>query len=582
MDNKDFFDEEYDRVEQQDRQQHEQNTRQNSQQFNNWNSYDVKVEQSPRNKKGWLIALICLTVVLSLVMGWVLCSLFRPSGGSSATTDETRILEEVLKVIDNQLYVTDKSQYVDDNGNWDQSVRNAAVAAAGTALLQSLGDRFCRLMSPEQYYTYLYGASSSVVSSPFDGMFGIQFSTVEGLGLYVSTVVTDGASYGRLESDDLVYAITVNSAADAYTEDSIGTQTAMGKALENGNDIVLADYTTAQIEEIMSCLRGGTFHVLRDGKDVAVDVMRGVMPSSATTGNQYNYIEYYFGNDYKNISTTTFDLSPRNAYGEKAYDYRSKVSTYEYRNLNLLPEGVGYVRLTEFSGDSSDNVDSEFEEVMRLFKQSGCSKLVLDLKGNPGGNVVYATNLAGRLTYNFAELNNVTKNGEYLMTTLVNKNGGKSSYYSNYNPSSLLGGGYYDSFTKTHYEDYFDVQLGKSKCNIVVLTDGNSASASELVTGALTDYGVAVQMGTKTYGKGIAQTIKTLDKYTQQVTVREGSSYTSVSVPWAVYYTVDKYYTPADSGYNHNLHGKGLTPTAAYNGLNNYSDIWIAVTNYWK
>ena len=107
MDNKDFFDEEYDRVEQQDRQQHEQNARQNSQQFNNWNSYDVKVEQSPRNKKGWLIALICLTVVLSLVMGWVLCSLFRPSGGSSATTDETKILEEVLKVIDNQLYVTD-------------------------------------------------------------------------------------------------------------------------------------------------------------------------------------------------------------------------------------------------------------------------------------------------------------------------------------------------------------------------------------------------------------------------------------------------------------------------------------------
>ena len=43
MDNKDFFDEEYDRVEQQDRQQHEQNTRQNSQQFNNWNSYDVTV-----------------------------------------------------------------------------------------------------------------------------------------------------------------------------------------------------------------------------------------------------------------------------------------------------------------------------------------------------------------------------------------------------------------------------------------------------------------------------------------------------------------------------------------------------------
>lgn len=582
MDNKDFFDEEYERVEQRDRETPDQNYRQNARRFDDWNNYEVKMSQPPQNKKSWLVALICLVVVLSMVMGWVLCSLFRPSSGSSATTDETKILEEVLKVIDKQLYVTDKSQYVDEKGNWNQSVRNAAIAAAGTALLQTLGDRFCRLMSPEQYYTYVYGASSSVVASPFEGMFGIQFGTIEGLGLSVSSVVTDGASYGRLESGDLVYAITVNNAADAFTQDSIGTQTTMGKALENGNDIVLADYTTAEVEAIMSCLRGGTFHVLRDGKDVAVEVMRGVMPTNEAVQNNYNYVEYYFGNDYKNISTVAVDLSPHDANGNKVYDYHSKVSTYEYRNLDLLPDGVGYIRLTEFGGDASDNVDSEFVEVMKLFKQSGCTKLVLDLKGNPGGNVVYATNLAGRLTYNFAGLKNVNRNGEYLMTTLVDKNGGKSSYYSNYNPPSFASGGFYDNFEKSYYENYFDVNGGKNKCNIVVLTDENSASASELVTGALTDYGAAVQMGSKTYGKGIAQTIKTLDDYTQQITVQDGYNFTTVSMPWAVYYTVDKYYTPADSGYNHNLHGKGLTPTAAYNGLNNYSDIWIAVTNYWK
>ena len=109
-------------------------------------------------------------------------------------------------------------------------------------------------------------------------------------------------------------------------------------------------------------------------------------------------------------------------------------------------------------------------------------------------------------------------------------------------------------------------------------TDGNSASASELVTGALKDYGAAVQMGTCTYGKGIAQTIETLNRYKQTFIVNG----TSVTMPWAVYFTVDKYYTPADSNFSNNLHGKGLTPGAEFNNLVTYGELWTAACNYWN
>ena len=579
MDNKDFFDEEFDKVEEQNKR-----SQNNADPFNTWN-YEPRQNATTTktsHKKAWFISLTCLAIVLCFVAGWVLCYVF--GGTQTASNGESYylgILQQVMHAIDNDLYVTDMSKYVDANGNWDQSAYNAAVAAAGTAMLQSLGDRFSRLMSPEQYFAYTYGGTTvSQIPSVYPGRFGVSFSEISGVGILVSAVSTDEASYGRLFEDDLVFKL---SGIVGTEVDVAGNTTALGEVVrtdgEGNKYVALGDIGKDEISDILQWVQSATFHVLRDGNEVAVEVKRG--QPSASESETINYVNYYFGADNTNLSTTVADLSPVQN-GVRLYSYTSGKSTHELLGLASLDSfnashpnnKVGYIALTEFSGDATANVDEQFVAALQRFKASGCKKLVLDLKGNPGGNVVYAVNIAGRLTYNFANLKGVTdKNGEYKITTLVNNKNKSIPYYCNTNYSD-----YYANFTATHYGDFFNAESGKNKCNIAVWTDGNSASASELVTGALKDYGAAVQMGTCTYGKGIAQTIETLNRYKQTFSVNG----TSVTMPWAVYFTVDKYYTPADSNFTNNLHGKGLTPGAEFNNLVTYGELWTAACNYWN
>ena len=127
-------------------------------------------------------------------------------------------------------------------------------------------------------------------------------------------------------------------------------------------------------------------------------------------------------------------------------------------------------------------------------------------------------------------------------------------------------------YRQLSYYSYFNT-LG-NKCDIVVWTDGGSASASELLTGALRDYQTAVQMGVTTYGKGIAQTWKELPFY-GTVTNIYGQQETC---PWAIYFTVASYYSP----FGKNIHGFGYTPNDPYNNLKTYTDLWKAANSYWQ
>ena len=125
MDNKDFFDEEFDKVEEQNKR-----SQNNADPFNTWN-YEPRQNATTTktsHKKAWFISLTCLTIVLCFVAGWVLCYVF--GGTQTASNGESYylgILQQVMHAIDNDLYVTDMSKYVDANGNWDQSAYNAAA-----------------------------------------------------------------------------------------------------------------------------------------------------------------------------------------------------------------------------------------------------------------------------------------------------------------------------------------------------------------------------------------------------------------------------------------------------------------------
>ena len=143
--------------------------------------------------------------------------------------------------------------------------------------------------------------------------------------------------------------------------------------------------------------------------------------------------------------------------------------------------GVYHIALYEFTSDSA----SLFNQALGRFKSSGSDKLVIDLRGNPGGYLDAAVDIASHFL----------SKGVGIVTEDF---GGKE-------PNNV-----HTSF------GYKDVPAGT---HIVVLIDAGSASASEIFAGALQDAHVATLIGTKSFGKGSVQTLMNLDEGSLKVTV---------------------------------------------------------------
>ena len=141
-----------------------------------------------------------------------------------------------------------------------------------------------------------------------------------------------------------------------------------------------------------------------------------------------------------------------------------------------------------------------FNNAFDDLKEQGMQGLIIDVRGNPGGRLDTVTDILDRLL------------PEGLIVYMQDKNGKREEIRSD-------------------AECDLDVPCA-------VLVNGNSASASEVFSGALQDYGLAGIIGTQTFGKGIVQSIYKLD---------DGS---------AVKLTTQDYYTPNGN----NIHGIGITP----------------------
>ncbi len=134
------------------------------------------------------------------------------------------------------------------------------------------------------------------------------------------------------------------------------------------------------------------------------------------------------------------------------------------------PDGVFVVSIYSFSGLSVD----QFRTAMRQFVENGSSRLVLDLRGNPGGFLEAAVDMASY----FLPL------GE---TVVTEDFGGKQT-------------------NEVHHSKGYDIFRSRGKeVKMAVLIDAGSASASEILAGALRDQGVATLVGKKSFGKGSVQ-----------------------------------------------------------------------------
>jgi carboxyl-terminal processing protease len=186
--------------------------------------------------------------------------------------------------------------------------------------------------------------------------------------------------------------------------------------------------------------------------------------------------------------------------------FKIKRARYELKPVEgkLLENGVAYIKIRLFSATTDGMLGEQLDQLNG--KAKGLRGLVLDLRRNPGGLLDSGIKVADRFI------------AEGLIVKTVGKGGHVMDEAKAYRSGTWLG------------------------FPMVVLVDGATASAAEIVAGALQDHGRAVILGTQTFGKGSVQTVIDLDGCGAK--------------PCGLKLTVARYYTPS----GRSIQGQGITP----------------------
>ena len=245
------------------------------------------------------------------------------------------------------------------------------------------------------------------------------------------------------------------------------------------DDKVVVDSTISGSPAEKVGIKGGDVILKVDGEEVGNDQSKAV---ALITGAENSQVNIIVG---RKDTELEFNVT------------RETIKTVSVKN-EMLGNNIGYINLSTFNKD----VSVDFVNALEELKGKGMKGLILDLRGNGGGYLVEAINIASQF---------VPK--DEVITYRIDKYGSKEI-------SKSEGG----------------VALGLP---LVILTDGGTASASEVVTGALKDYNAAVTVGTTTFGKGVVQL---------PFELKSGIGGLKV--------TVSKYYTPKGEDINK----KGIIP----------------------
>lgn len=160
----------------------------------------------------------------------------------------------------------------------------------------------------------------------------------------------------------------------------------------------------------------------------------------------------------------------------------------------MLPDKIGYIRISMFNENTGNDFNTKYKEL----EAEGMKSVILDLRDNPGGLLEESVKVASKFVPKGPVVSVVTRDGQ----------------------------------RETHSST-----LEAVKYPVAVLVNGGSASASEIVSGAIQDTASGTLIGTKTYGKGSVQTVLRLDS-------------------GAIKLTIAKYLTPNDRSIN----GIGIEP----------------------
>ncbi|TLV00059.1 S41 family peptidase [Dyadobacter luticola] len=188
---------------------------------------------------------------------------------------------------------------------------------------------------------------------------------------------------------------------------------------------------------------------------------------------------------------TKVDLSIERVGQKERMNYavvRDRIPTYSVDASYMVNQEIGYIKVSRFSETTFD----EFKSALKTLKAEGLKNLILDLRGNPGGYMERATSMADEFIA-----------GDKLLVYTE----GKDSRF--------------DRKTRSHVDGLFE------QGPLIVLVDEGSASASEILAGALQDHDRALVVGRRSYGKGLVQ---------MPIKLSDGSE---------LRLTISRYYTPS-------------------------------------
>lgn len=268
-----------------------------------------------------------------------------------------------------------------------------------------------------------------------------------------------------------------------------------------GIGIVISVDTTTNKLIVVSPIEGGpsaNAGIMPGDYIVAVD---GVEYS----GNQMNEaVSLMRGDSLEDKKGTQVTVTVERAGTRNDYVITRDIVRINSVNSKMVDDEIGYVRITAFNAvddksDGSQDTYDEFIAAIDSLKAEGMKKLVIDLRNNPGGSLSVVNKIADELL-----------------------------------PAGIIT----YTETKTGKREEYTSSAGELGIPMTVLVNGGSASASEVLTGALKDYKKATVIGTKTFGKGVVQTV---------IPLGDGSG---------ISLTTSKYYSPSGVC----IHGIGIEP----------------------
>ncbi len=340
----------------------------------------------------------------------------------------------------------------------------------------------------------------------------------DGVGFYVGanhSALGEKAGETLSKMNTLNYYISENYLDDVSDEDKAeGIYKGM---LDSLGDPYSCYYTKEEYDELMQD-NSGTYCgigavVTQDSESGLVTIIRVIKGSGSEEAGlkEGDVITKVSGEDISKVDLTSIVAKMKGKEGTKVEVeiYSKEKMAYETLKIerkkveipsvasSMKKDGIGYIAVSSFD----ELTDEQFIEAVDQLKKKDMKGLIVDLRNNGGGMLTSVVNM----------LDYMLPKGKMIVST-KDKNGKGEEY-------------------KSTSDDYFDLPL-------VVLVNGNTASASEVFSGAVKDYGIGTLVGTKTFGKGIVQSV---------IPLSDGT---------AIKITTSKYYTPNGK----NIHGTGIEP----------------------